>query len=303
MNLGSMHGAEARRLARAGQIGAVALGVSAAALWALDVPGVSSTPVTRPVVAEAPKPPAPPPSDAGTAPERDTILAVAHRLDVAVVKAPPPKPVEPPKAELPPPEPDPTVPEVAYLGPIIEPNRMLAIISIDGTQKIVCAGKKIGNLEFLQVERDKIHVKDGSGERTIERKPRSDTRVAWVSNMPANTPMPVAAVGNAQAAQARGGAMSPEVAARLRERGIDPNQIQRMRDLARERRGGGPGGGNFGQPGGGGQGGQGRIGLNGAVNLGSATLTSDGPGRVRLNNVVPGRVLQRNDTDAAETPN
>ncbi|MFN0134059.1 MAG: hypothetical protein ACKVW3_16210 [Phycisphaerales bacterium] len=277
-----MHGAEARRLARTAQIGAVALGVSAAALWALDVPGVSSTPVNKPVMVEPVKPELPTRVAAGDAPERESIAAVAHRLDEAVIKAPAPKVVaepEPPKEE---PAVEPTGPDIQYLGPIFESGRTLAIISIDGTQKIVSAGKKIGSLTFVSADREKLVVEDAAGSREIQRKSRSDARVAWVSNMPSNTPMAAAAVGAGGAAGNPRAAMSPEVAARLRERGIDPEQIQRMRDLARERRRGGNNGGNGnnnGIPGGGPVGATGaRLNFMGAD---GATTTTDGAVSVR----------------------
>src|SRR5690348_2145037 len=95
---------QARRFTRLGRTAAAALGVSAATLWALNVPIISSTLPPPPAVrADVPAPslsPAPRPDQL----DRQALAATADRLALgANVKAPEPPPAKAQAAEEPPP--------------------------------------------------------------------------------------------------------------------------------------------------------------------------------------------------------
>lgn len=242
-----MSGADAKRYVRAGQLAAAVLAVAAVSLWALDVPGMDRLPpepVVKPGESSEPKP-----LVVATARiDSDAVSGLAVRLDEAVVKAPPPPPPTP-VTEAPPEAP--AGPAWAFLGPIFESERSLAVVSVDGHQKVLGEGRKYGETTLVSVSMDEIVIDGPGGRKTIKKSERAPgLAVAWVKNLPTNTPGNPAAIA-ANMGRAQGG-MSPEVAARLRERGIDPNQMGR-----------GGGRGNFGGPGGGrqdqgGRGGRGR---------------------------------------------
>lgn len=224
MAMNSMSGADAKRYVRAGQLAAVVLGVAAVSLWALDVPGMNSLPAA-PVVNPAESKPAVPAAAAPTTPrvDPDGVAGLAMRLDEARVK-------EPVVAKAPESEPVPEAPagpEWTYLGPIFESDRSLAVVSVDGRQKILPEGRKYGETTLVSVAAEQIVVEDFSGRRTISKSSRpAQLAVAWV-NQPTPTGVPIAAnLGG------RGpGGMSPEVQARIRER--------------MDRGGRGPGGGDW----------------------------------------------------------
>lgn len=273
----TMSGADAKRYVLVGRTAAVALGVTAAALWALDVPGMSQLP---------PKPEPAPVAEGATrqaaqeTPRLDSsaIADLTERLDMAVVKAPPVEEVKnEPKIEDDPP----SGPEWAYLGPIFESTRTLAVVSVDGHQQVLAEGRQFGDTTLVSVEPERITVSGPGGKRQVERNKRggAGANVAWLRNMPGNAPPPAAQ----NAAGANG--MSPEVMARLRERGIDPQQASQFRQQMRDRR-------NRGRPDGG-NGGNGGNGPNAAIrmNLPPGAVANDG-------NMTTRTIIQQNGESA-----
>lgn len=248
---GSMSGWDARRYARGAQIAVAVLGASAAFLWATDVTGMASLPT---------KPKAEPKPDhevkmaaAVRTLDPDAVQGLAERLDLAGNVKPPPVAHVPPK-DLPKDDPPPAGPEWTYLGPIFDGEQKLALISVDGHQKILAEGKKYGDMKLVSVARDEITVQGGGAAQHIhkaDRKPNSS--VSWVKAMPSNAP-----VGNTGVAVLtpnmgnQPGGMSPEMRQRLAERGINPDEMQRQRQQMRDRRnrarGADPGGGGPGTP-------------------------------------------------------
>jgi hypothetical protein len=226
------------------QMAGIALGVSAAALWALEVPGLAYRDPARPQVKGEPI--AQPSETQEARFDRERTSDIAYRLDLGVKKAPAPatkveRPVQP---EPPPVEPIHAGPTVVYIGPIFEGSRSLAVVSVDGRQRIVPEGRSIGSARIVSIAENQIELQDEQGgRRTVVRGERTGSAVSWLRNMPGA--VPVAAVANGQNARRGGVAMpggraqasgfSPEMEQRFRERGIDPAQAQRWREAMRER--------------------------------------------------------------------
>lgn len=239
-----LHSVEARRYIRIAQMAGVALGVSAAALWALDVPGLTHREPARPDVR-----PQSPVINGGRADaqfDRERLDDAVVRLNLGVKRPPPVAKVEPPKEERKP-EATASGPAVIFVGAIYEANRTLAVVSVDGRQRIVPEGRLIGDLRLTSVSDDQIVLQDSKGaSRQVRRGERSATAVSWVRSAPTavamNPAMPGATTNQRrqQATPGRGGqqgaaGFSPEMAQRLSERGIDPQQAQRWREAMRER--------------------------------------------------------------------
>lgn len=236
---------DARRYVKVGQAAAVALGLSAATLWAVDVPGLGkklpAQPVVKPAQTDAPRQAPASAKQLG----RDELAAMAGRLEIgANVKKPEVK-EEVAKTE---PKPETPVTAWTYLGPIQEPDRLLALISVDGHQKVLAEGRKYGETRLVSVEPDEIVTEDSGGRHHVSKAERGERRVAWLTNMPASAPPGIGGVGQ----PGQGGGMSPEVRQRMIDRGINPDRAGRWQQRMNERngRGGGPGGGGGG-PGGG----------------------------------------------------
>src|SRR5437868_5832698 len=170
--MASMNVMDARRFVKVGQLAAVVLGLSAAAMWAADVPGLSRT------LPPKPQPPAANPDQNKPAAvamaklDKDAALDMAERfeklasvkkLDASVVTTPPPPP---------PPDTDWT-----YLGPIQESSRLLALISTGDHQKVLAEGRKYGDTRLVSVMSDEIVVENGSGRHHITRSERNGPAV------------------------------------------------------------------------------------------------------------------------------
>jgi hypothetical protein len=252
----SMSGAEARRFVLIGRTAGIALGVTAAALWALEIPGMGTLPA-KPEV----KPPA-----AAEQPatielaklDSDAVMGLSERLDLAGHVTPPP--VEPTITTAPPPPP--TGPEWKYLGAIVEADRKMAVISVNDRQKILREGKSYGDTKLLSVSPEAIEIEGPGGKQRIDKSERRPgMSVAWLKNLPPNTPaagmannapnMGANMAGNRGANMA--GQLSPEMRQRLTERGINPEETERWRQAMRDRRnrarGADPNGGGPGTPG------------------------------------------------------
>lgn len=177
---------QARRFTRIGRTAAAALGLSAATLWALNVPIISSTlpppPAIRTEVTAPSLTPAPRPEQL----DRQSLAATADRLALgANVKAPEPPPVKAAAVEEPPP---PAGPEWQYLGQITEPDRRLALVSVDGHQRVIPEGQRYGETRLVSITPASITIHDGSGQHRLDLAPRGEARVAWLRDMPASVP-------------------------------------------------------------------------------------------------------------------
>lgn len=235
-----IHSTDARRYVRIAQFAGVGLGVMAAALWAMDLPGLSSTLPSKPA----------PRSDLGSGNALPAITQVARiddqaagaiqeRLESALRRPKPPPPTDPPKTEQKPEVPSTGGPAWRYLGAIRESTRTLGLVSIDGNQKIVFVGSMVtlktpaaeGRPESVNyqakvtdVQPDFIEIEDGGGKpRRIELEVRTAS-VSWVKNMP------TAVTGNSAAGA--GAALSAEMRQRLAAGGIDPVAAERARQAA-----------------------------------------------------------------------
>ena len=183
--MASMNVMDARRYVKVGQAAAIALGVSAATLWALDVPGLGKSLPPQPAARSAQAPAATGPSTPSKPIDREELAAMAGRLEIgANVKKPEIK-VEAPIAETKVEQPQ---TEWTYLGCIQEPDRVLALVKVEDHQKILAQGRKYGDTRLVSVTPDEIVTQDGAGQHHIARAERGETRVAWVKNMPNNAP-------------------------------------------------------------------------------------------------------------------
>lgn len=238
MNRTGINSAEARRRVRIAQFAGLGLGVLAAALWAMDVPGLSRTLPAKPTVTDL--------AGGESAPEAPQVIRIAHgdnigigeRLDIAANR--PPVAAPPPDAEITaPPTPAPTETPWKYLGPIEEPTRMLALVSLKGRQKIVSEGTELkimtpaaeGRPEaveyaatIIEIKREHIMVEEDGGTKRKIMLEGKTARVAWVKNMPSTVQGTQGAV--------MASAMSAEARQRLLAQGIDPGQAERTRQAA-----------------------------------------------------------------------
>src|SRR5262249_43832541 len=184
--------------------------------------------------------------------DADSVVALATRIDQAVVKAPATKP--PPDDKTKTTEAPPNAPEWAYLGCIKEATRNVAMIAVEGRQKFLPEGRTFGATKLVSVAEDKITVETAGHPRTIARAERDPSKSsAWVRNMANNAPPPNQAAVTGIAPGGAGAQLTPEIRARLAERGMSPDQIAQWRNRRNGDQGGGRG--PVGVPGRGGSGG------------------------------------------------
>jgi hypothetical protein len=207
----AISGARARRNIRIAQMAGLALGVSAAALWAMKVPMVEDPLPEKPTLAGDAAPDVKP--AAGDAPaqplDRESVEGTAERMSVAG-RIKPAGPVPGPDGDKPVTPAAPTG-DVKYIGSIREPSRMLALVSRgDGKkQKLLAVGREWEGVKLLDVTEDEIQIEDASGVKTIARSERKGPAVEWTkmaSNAPAATATTPAGMqaGMINAAGARG---------------------------------------------------------------------------------------------------
>ncbi|MBX3376287.1 MAG: hypothetical protein KF678_04710 [Phycisphaeraceae bacterium] len=232
-----MKSEQARRVVRGAQFAALGLAVAAGALWGL--PWLSNSAPVKPVIAAGED------RDGQGAVIRpvsiaaDAPLGIAERLNQAANKPPPATETPAPTpTEKPPEAPMPEVPW-RYLGPIVEAERTLALVSIEGRQRIVSEGSVVTiktppsegrpesetyRAKVVKVTVEAVEIEERG---TIKRIAREEqvARVTWVKPTAPVAGMPTG-VGAAT------GALSPEARARLQAQGIDPQQIERARQVA-----------------------------------------------------------------------
>jgi hypothetical protein len=234
-----LHSLEARRYVRMAQMAGLALGVSAAALLALEVPMLRYQPPAAPQVVPVAKQQDEQPYEERL--DRERTEGIAVRLNQGVRKPPAPPKEQPRTVEDPQPKAL-TGPSIVYIGSILEPDRRIAVIAVDGKQQLVREGRKVGESQLVSIADHEIVLQESGGERRAIARGERTERVSWVRNMPGTAPIAGAVMGQNAArrgvavARAPGSpAFSPELEQRLRERGIDPEQAQRWREAMRER--------------------------------------------------------------------
>jgi hypothetical protein len=217
----AISGSRARRNIRIAQTAGVALGVSAAALWALQVPIIESPlpvkPEIQPVAGPEPEPSAAAPSQPL---DREGVLGAAERLELAArIQRPTETASGPAEATTPAAAPN----DWKYVGSIREPSRMLALVSRGGgkQQRLMAAGREWDGVKLLAVNESEIQIEDSSGRQTIPRAERNGPSVQW-TKMASNAPAanPAAQPGMTNAAMAKG---------------IDPTQAAAMRQALAEK--------------------------------------------------------------------
>lgn len=232
-----MKSEQARRVVRGAQFAALGLAVAAGALWGL--PWLSGSTPVKPVILAG---------DAGDGREAvirpvsissDAPLGIAERLNQAANRpAVQPETSTPVVTEKPPETPATEVPW-RYLGPIVEAERTLALVSIEGRQRIVSDGSVVTikspptegrpeevtyRAKVMNVTVEAVEIEEHGTIKRIEREEQV-ARVTWVKPTAPVAGMPMgAAAGTAP--------LSPEARARLQAQGIDPQQIERARLVA-----------------------------------------------------------------------
>lgn len=220
---------QATKAKRVAQIAAAGCGVLALAAMFSRLPGVREAPagpgpITWPEVREHP--------DAqGEKPRASADWsASASRLSLVANK---------PKAAPPPTEPtevsntEATAPsEVRYLGAVLEPTRRVALIRVGDKQRMIAEGGSIslaegGTLEVLSVEAEGVTIRDGLGERRIEKAARSVSPVTTITDN-------ASGAGVAAAPAASDGAPESRVNEEMQRRSAEAQaRIKAMRDRAR----------------------------------------------------------------------
>lgn len=175
----------ARQLVRIAQICGIGVGGLAAAAWAIDMPGLGSG-----IPRDDAIPQTAPSGDSSTVTgpieslhssiDKGISLSIARNLDLAARR-----PSQEPQQEivLQPSEGTQTSPgpEIRYLGPIEEPERMVALLSIDGRQRMLAENRTSGNVRMVEVTREHVIVEIGREKRTIPIAERTGPSVAWVA--------------------------------------------------------------------------------------------------------------------------
>jgi hypothetical protein len=213
--------------ARAAQLTCAAMCLCAIAVIAFALPTITSVPALADVRPPAPTLPTVPSGEASQ-PEKlivnaggisDRFMQFSNR---PVQATPPQDPQDSGEEE---PTDTPPAPEAPrFVGVIREPGRMLAMVRIDGKQRIMAEGETVSNLKLVRVEPTSIIVEVDGVEKQLEKQARTGgvTSVAVDSANP--SVMPEGGVPN-RGVPFRGEQGHPEMDARD---GIDlPAQINR----------------------------------------------------------------------------
>lgn len=176
---------EASKAKRVAQIAAIGGFVLALAAVVLRLPGTGDKPTTPgPIQWPEIKPPADP--QAGKQQQSHDLNAAATRLSLISNK---PKPIAQPNQdtiENANPEQAGSL-EVRYLGAVLEPTRKIALLRVGEKQRMVAAGKTIsladgGTLEVVSIDSEGVLVRDGQGERRIEKAARTASAVTTITD-------------------------------------------------------------------------------------------------------------------------
>jgi hypothetical protein len=224
----SINGARARRYVRVAQMAGVALGVAAAALWAMEVPGLEERRAEKPQVEVRQVATRQAASAAPVLTDREEAEGLAVRLSRAAGKT-----IEEPtnQADAPAPPPAPAADGWRYIAPMRMGKKVGAVVFADGKQRVLSVGQKVGETTLVSVDDTKLVVRDPAGVREVHKGDRAGSAVTW-GKLASNTPAPSGTGrGPANGAGAMGG-LTPE---QMAQRGISEAQAQRFRDAMRER--------------------------------------------------------------------
>jgi hypothetical protein len=182
MSMGMTHD-RARQLVRRTQLAGLLVAAFAAALWAVEFPGLGSGLPAKdePILIEQGPTTINEDQDEKSTRSIDkgTALHIAQNLDIASRRLP--------KADqgaiITPPTPEPahTGPEIRFLGVVEEPERLVALLSIDGKQRMLAEGRSAGSVRMVEVSREQVIVQLGRERRTIPLAERSGSSVAWIA--------------------------------------------------------------------------------------------------------------------------
>ena len=179
-NMTQREAGKARRIA---QIAAIGGGVLALAALVSRLPGTDDRPASPGPI----KWPEIKASVATTDDKRELhdMNAAATRLALVSNK---PKPAAHPSEPSEESTPDQAVSvDVKYLGAVLEPTRKIALLRVGEKQRMVAAGKTIsladgGTLEVVSIDSEGVLVRDGQGERRIEKAARTASAVTTITD-------------------------------------------------------------------------------------------------------------------------
>lgn len=195
---------EASRIARIGQVGALALLVLAGVVVAFGGRLLTPAEIPAPTITETAKvEPAVPEGDlpAVLTKRAETIARNLAQLGNHPKQPPPPTPeVEPENGTggmpepLPPPAADASI---AYLGMFGSGANPMAVVSVDAKQHVVSSGQTIKHngedIKIVKIEREKIEIERRSLSKTIDLAPRttaSYTSLSGAAPAPSASPQP-----------------------------------------------------------------------------------------------------------------
>ncbi|MCC6677957.1 MAG: hypothetical protein IT436_12505 [Phycisphaerales bacterium] len=193
-----LHRDKALQFARIAQAGCAVLLVAAIAIAAVGLPGAGGSSHHAadlpPSLAETAKPiTITPPVSEGV-----DFSGIAQRL-ASIDNAPKPATETPTDTEITAGEPAPAAEApIKFLGSIIEPNRRVALLSVNGRQRAVVAGQKLklgadasaGELLLVAVDDNAVTIEDKGGRRTIQKTARSGSAITTVAATAPAVPTP-----------------------------------------------------------------------------------------------------------------
>jgi hypothetical protein len=224
----AISGGRARRNVRIAQMAGLALAVSAAALWALRVPGLDGSLPQKPAAQAEPGPAIELARHDQPATDSESISGIADRLDMGAhiesAAADPAPKTEGATTQTP------QTSEWKYIAPIVEPGRVLAVLGRDGKQKVLAAGREWeyatgSKAKVVSVDENKVVLEDQGTRREIARSQRTGAAVQW-TKMAANTP---------NASIPAGSGVNASIEQQLAARGIEGTQAQKFREAMRDR--------------------------------------------------------------------
>ncbi len=192
-----IHREQARRRTRLAQGAVVALALIAVALWFIAPAQLAAD--TRPVepveVSQAT-----PGEDEPAEPAREIDFESIWTSLEQIANKPEPRPEEPeevaatpdPNGSASPASAQPTNDnaseimgrDIRYLGAIVEPDRIIALLSIDGTQRLARAGRTYDGVAVDEVTRDTVSVTVNGEPVTLERAEREGPNVTFTDGGP-----------------------------------------------------------------------------------------------------------------------
>lgn len=237
----ALNGQQASKYVRIAQVAGLALAATAVLLWIGGVPGmaIEDRPESPLVVQPPPADPAP---DAATPDLTSADLAdMVERLEMARVQVEKPAVVAQDTPDDPEQEEEKIgdnadQPRWRYLGAIIEPTRRVALVSIEGRQRILAVGREIDGVQLLSVEPDSIVVSENGEQARLTRDERTGPSVAWVK-MDSPLDRPTLPAGSTAGASLQAEPEDADGRRNLyrRQNAMDPQRAEQMRLMAQER--------------------------------------------------------------------